>query len=147
MTFRRYLVIAFICVSGAIGDFCLKLGMSHVPQITIDHLGQTVLAVFQPLVFLGIILLIGFFSAYLTALSWADLTYVLPATAVGYIVIALLSRLVLHEQITGYRWAGILLIAGGVGFVTRGPAKTTVNPDIPVTDANMAIPTQDGATV
>ena|SRR5271167_4018276 len=145
MTFRRYLVIAFICISGAIGDFCLKLGMSRVPPITLDHLGQVVLAVFHPLILLGILLLIGFFSAYLTALSWADLTYVLPATAVGYIVIALLSRLVLHEQITGFRWAGILLIAGGVGFVTRGPAKTTTHQGTPVAEGKVVLPAQDGA--
>src|SRR5579872_5961 len=125
MTFRRYMVIAFICVSGAFGDFCLKLGMSKVPPITLDHLGATVSAIAQPLVLLGIFLLIGFFSAYLTALSWADLTYVLPATAVGYIVIALLSRFILHEEISAYRWFGILLITAGVGFVTQGPAKTT----------------------
>jgi len=147
MTFRRYLVIAFICISGAIGDFCLKLGMSRVPPITMSHLDRTIVAVFQPLVLLGIILLIGFFSAYLTALSWADLTYVLPATAVGYIVIALLSRLVLHEQITGYRWAGILLIAGGVGFVTRGPAKTTNQPDSSDLATRVPARTQDGAAV
>ena len=41
----------------------------------------------------GIALLIGFFASYLTALSWADLTFVLPATAFGNVIVALLSQL------------------------------------------------------
>ena len=68
--------------------------------------------------------LLGFFASYLTALSWADLTFVLPSTAFGYIVVAFLARFWLHEPITPYRWAGILLIVCGVGFVANGPSLT-----------------------
>jgi drug/metabolite transporter (DMT)-like permease len=70
------------------------------------------------------VLLIGFFAAYMTALSWADLTYVLPATSIGYVIIALIAKFVLHEQVTTARWIGILLITSGVGFVAGGPAFT-----------------------
>ena len=72
----------------------------------------------------GIALLIGFLSAYLTALSWADLTYVLPATAMGYIITAGMAKVLLHENVTPRRWIGILLITVGVGFITGGPALT-----------------------
>ena len=81
-------------------------------------------AVANPWVIAGILLLLGFFASYLTALSWADLTFVLPSTALGYVVVALLSRFWLHEQISLSRWLGIALITIGVGFVTRGPAYT-----------------------
>ncbi|HEX6495978.1 MAG TPA: DMT family transporter, partial [Acidobacteriaceae bacterium] len=57
-------------------------------------------------------------------LSWADVTFVLPATSFAYVVVALLSRFWLHEQITPARWLGIFCIVAGVGFVTRGPAYT-----------------------
>jgi drug/metabolite transporter (DMT)-like permease len=52
---------------------------------------------------------------------------------VGYIGMAFLARFVLHEQISPLRWAGIVLIAMGVGFVARGPSLT-VEPtaDLPV---------------
>jgi drug/metabolite transporter (DMT)-like permease len=70
------------------------------------------------------VLLIGFFASYLTALSWADLTFVLPATAFGNVIVALLSRFWLHEAISPERWAGILLITVGVGFVAQGPPLT-----------------------
>ena len=57
-------------------------------------------AVFTPWIAAGIALLIGFFASYLTALSWADLTFVLPATAFGNVIVALLSRFWLHETIS-----------------------------------------------
>ncbi len=60
----------------------------------------------------------------MVALSWADLTYVLPATSVGYILLTLIAKFVLHENVTWTRWLGILFISAGVGFVTQGPALT-----------------------
>jgi drug/metabolite transporter (DMT)-like permease len=60
----------------------------------------------------------------MTALSWADLTFVMPATAFGYVVVALLGRFWLHEPVSVYRWAGILLIVCAVGFVADGPSRT-----------------------
>jgi len=65
-----------------------------------------------------------YFSAYLTALSWADLTFVLPSTSLGYVVVAALSRYYLHEQVSTKRWIGILLIVLGTGFVAGGPSLT-----------------------
>ncbi|MFI5105558.1 MAG: EamA family transporter, partial [Terriglobales bacterium] len=56
--------------------------------------------------------------------SWADLTYVLPASAFGYVVTAFLSRFFLHEAVSPWRWAGVLLITCGVGLVARGPSLT-----------------------
>ena len=64
---------------------------------------------------------IGFFCTYLTALSWADLTYVLPATALSYVLMALLAKIFLHEDVTLAHWLGIALITAGVGFVATGP--------------------------
>jgi drug/metabolite transporter (DMT)-like permease len=58
------------------------------------------------------------------ALSWADLTFVLPATAFGNVIVALLSRFWLHEAISIERWAGIVLITLGVSFVAQGPPLT-----------------------
>ena len=81
-------------------------------------------AILNPWVALGIFFLLGFFAAYMTALSWADLTYVLPATSLGYVLLALIAKFFLHEQVTTLRWLGVGLISAGVGFVTQGPALT-----------------------
>jgi len=98
--------------------------MSSLPAISLAHPLELIAAVFHPWIVAGIALLIAFFACYLTALSWADLTYVLPTTAFGYVIIALLGKFWLQEEISPYRWAGILLITLGVGFVARGPSLT-----------------------
>ena len=124
MTFRKYLVLAGVTVFAAAGDSMLSHGMKQTGNISIHHLQGVVLAVLNPWVAIGILLLLAFFATYMTALSWADLTYVLPATSLGYVLLALIAKFLLNEQVTPARWAGILLISAGVGFVTRGPALT-----------------------
>ena len=124
----QYLILALVALCAPLGDSCLARGMSELPAISLAHPLVLLAAVFTPWIAAGIALLIAFFACYLTALSWADLTYVLPTTAFGYVLIALLGRFWLHEYISPYRWAGILLITLGVGFVARGPSRTE-NPD------------------
>jgi uncharacterized membrane protein len=76
-------------------------------------------AVFNPYVALGIALLLVWLFAQMALLSWADLSYVLPVTSIGYVLSALVGKLFMHESITGWRWAGILLIVAGVMLVAR----------------------------
>ena len=102
----------------------LSHGMKQVGSISLHHLQGVILAVLNPWVAIGIALLLAFFASYMNALSWADLTYVLPATSLGYVLLALIARFVLHEQVSASRWVGIALISGGVGFVAGGPALT-----------------------
>jgi hypothetical protein len=83
-------------------------------------------------------LLLAFIIFNMTALSWADLTYVLPATSLGYVLVALIARFGLHEHITPLRWVGIALIAGGVGFVAGGPALTHHEEPVPAAVAAAA---------
>lgn len=124
MTFRKYLVLAGVTLCASIGDSLLSRGMKQVGGISLHRLPDVILAVLNPFVALGILLLLGFFACYMTALSWADLTYVLPATSLGYVLLTLIAKFYLHEAVTASRWIGILLIAAGVGFVTQGPALT-----------------------
>ncbi len=124
MTFRKYLVLTGVALCASLGDSLLAYGMKQAGNISLQHPMKLLLAILNPAVACGIVLLLGFFSCYMTALSWADLTYVLPATSVGYVLIVLIARFCLHENVTTTRWLGVLLISGGVGFVTRGPALT-----------------------
>lgn len=125
MSSRKYLVLGAITVLGALGDVLLARGMKDLGAISIDDLPQAVSALFNPWVALGTLLLIGFLAGYMSALSWADLTYVLPATSLGYVLVALLSQWLLGEHVNLTRWLGILLITGGVGFVAGGPSFTS----------------------
>lgn len=102
----------------------LSRGMKDIGSVSVSHLQSLILAVLNPWIAGGILFLLAFFAAYMTALSWADLTYVLPATSIGYVLLALIAKFVLHEQVTLLRWLGILLIAVGVSLVAGGPELT-----------------------
>jgi drug/metabolite transporter (DMT)-like permease len=125
LTYRKYLVLAGVTVFAAAGDSMLAHGMKQTGSIDIHHLRSVIFAVLNPWVAVGILLLLAFFTSYMNALSWADLTYVLPATSLGYVLLALVARFVLHEQVSPVRWMGIALISGGVSFVAGGPALTS----------------------
>lgn len=124
MTFRKYLVLFGVSVFAAIGDSLLSQGMKQIGGVSLHQLQSIILVVFNPPVALGVLFLLAFFACYMTSLSWADLTYVLPATSVSYILLTLLAKFYLHETISLARWLGVLLISAGVGFVTQGPALT-----------------------
>ena len=137
MTFRRYLILGAVMVGASVGDTFLSAGMKQVGPVSLHHLLTLLIALMNPWVLGGIFFLGLFFACYLTALSWADLTFVLPATGFGYVIIALLSKFWLHEDISAGRWLGIALITLGVGFVTHGPSYT--NHNHPGTEDNDAI--------
>ena len=124
MNLRKYLVLAGVTVFAVAGDSMLSHGMKQVGSISLHHLPSVIFAVVNPWVAIGIFFLLAFFATYTNALSWADLTYVMPATALGYVLLALVARFVLHEHISPLRWIGIALITAGVGFVAGGPALT-----------------------
>jgi drug/metabolite transporter (DMT)-like permease len=124
MTPRRYLVLLIVAVTAPLGDTLLAIGMKRIGPVSLSHPALLFHALLTPYVGLGVAMLIGFFASYTAALSWADLTYVLPTTSIGNVLIALLSRFWLHEQITPARWLGIFLITVGVGFVANGKSYT-----------------------
>ncbi len=99
--------------------------MRDFGAVTLANLSGLLPALLNPWIIVGVLLLICFFSSYLTALSWADLTYVLPATAFSYFIMALLAQRILHEHVTARHWIGIALVTLGVGFVAAGPSRTT----------------------
>lgn len=141
MTLRKYLVLAGVTVFAAAGDSMLSHGMKQTGNISLHHLSGIVLAVLNPWVAVGIVLLLAFFASYMNALSWADLTYVLPATSLGYVLLALVAKFALHEDVSPMRWLGIALISGGVGFVAGGPSLTAhehEHPESPVRSAKDA---------
>jgi len=124
VTFRKYLVLAGITVFSTVGDSLLARGMKQLGGVSLHDVSGLLLAILNPWVTLGIVLLLAFFASYTSALSWADLTYVLPATSLGYVLVALVARVAFHEVISPTRWLGIALIAAGVGFVAAGPSVT-----------------------
>ena len=124
MTFRKYLVLAGVTVFSAAGDSLLARGMKELGNVSLHDPSSLILAILNPWVACGILLLLAFFASYMTALSFADLTYVLPATSLSYVLVALMARFGFHETVSPARWVGIALITAGVGFVAAGPSAS-----------------------
>ena len=124
MTFKKYLILAGITVFSTLGDSLLARGMKELGGLSLHDFSSLLFAILNPWVSIGIMLLLAFFASYMSALSWADLTYVLPATSLSYVLVALIGRIGFHEEISPARWLGIALIAAGVGFVAAGPSLT-----------------------
>jgi drug/metabolite transporter (DMT)-like permease len=129
LRFKTYLLISMMVVFGPLGDVLLGKGMKQVGALTswtpsgLFHFFDTAFAVTT--VWLGIGSLFAFFLAYILVLSWADYSFVQPASSVAYGVVALLGYLVLRETITPTRWAGIIIICAGVFIVGQTPPRTT----------------------
>jgi drug/metabolite transporter (DMT)-like permease len=126
---KQYLILLAVMLTASVGDSLLSRGMSQVGAVDMQHLDLLIRAITNLNVVAGIILLIGFFASYMVALSWADLTFVMPATAFGNVMVALLSRYWLHEHLSVSRWFGILLLTCAVGFVANSPSRTEHSPD------------------
>jgi len=124
VTLRKYLVLAGVAVFAVTGDSLVSNGMKQVGRVALDHLPNIILVVFHPQIALGILFLLAFFACYMAALSWADLTYVLPTTSVSFILLTLVAKFILHENVSLTRWLGVVLISLGIGLVSQGPVLT-----------------------
>ena len=126
---KTRIILAVVVLTNAVGNVMLSYGMKQLGDIStlppLQMLGAGIRALFYPWVGAGVLVLILFQLSYMTALSWADLSYVLPATAVSYIVVALLARFALHEALDLARWTGTALIVLGVMLVARTEVRTT----------------------
>jgi uncharacterized membrane protein len=118
---KTWVCAVIVILSNVFGNFFMKRGMPSELPTALDYI--TVL--FRPSVALGVALLIVWTLSRMALLSWADLSYVLPVTAIGYVLVAILGRVFLDEQISIRRWAGIALIMGGVALVSVGSAPQT----------------------
>lgn len=114
---------------GPLGNVLLGKGMKSIgPDRTSRLLGFLPLiyhALFSPVLWLGIACLLCFFLVHMLLLTWADYSYVQPATALAYASVAILSLLLLGERVTPLRWSGIALICLGVFIVGRTHPNTT----------------------
>ena len=116
------LLVITVVLLNAFGNLLLTWGLRHVPE----HLGLNpagyVQVMANPFTAAGIAMLILWMLTRMTLMSWADLSFVLPVTAAGYIAATLLGCFVLHEAVSADRWAGSVLILAGavlVGMTTK----------------------------
>jgi uncharacterized membrane protein len=121
------MVLAMVVCANA-GDLMLKHGMSQIGavQLTAPGLAHAFrLTVTNGTIWAGIFFLTGFMASYMTVLSWADYSYVMPAGAFGYALLTLMAVVFLHESVSPRRWVGVVLICGGVLLVGQTKPRTT----------------------
>ena len=124
MSFVRYVLLALIVIGSTLGDVYLAKGMKQIGEISLRRWHDLLFAPLNPYVALGTALLMMFYLSYLASLSWADLSYIMPATTFGYVLTALLAHFMLGEHVPLTRWIGIIMITLGVGFITGGGSLT-----------------------
>ena len=130
LSIRTALLLALSVVLGAVGDLLLGAGMKEVGRVEPGSGAALVRALVRTFtngeIWLGVASLLLFFVCYLVLISRVDYSYVQPASAVGYALVAVLAYAVLGEAITVWRWAGIGCICLGVALVGQTPPRTTV---------------------
>jgi len=116
-------VLLLFVVLKAVGNLSLAWGMKHLPAAGANPLSY-IRAMLDPFVAIGVISLIVALLTRMVLLSLADLSFVLPVTAIGYVIATFLGKVVLHEVVTGRRWLGTILITIGAALVGTTGGKS-----------------------
>jgi drug/metabolite transporter (DMT)-like permease len=120
---KTFLLVLVAALVGGTGHVMLSKGMKTVGDLTEAPGsmlgGMLARAMSSPWLLLGVTLQAAFFVLYLTLLSRANVSQVLPMTALDYVVVAVLAQLLLAETLTPARWLGIGFIVVGVVLVSR----------------------------
>ena len=120
-----YGLLLLVTLLKPFSNLFLAWGMKQFPQALSLHPLLYLQAMLDPLVALGIGMQILWLLTRMSLLSVADLSFVLPMTASGYVISTLLGRLVLHEQVSAARWIGAVLISLGAALVASTEQRTT----------------------
>lgn len=121
---RAYGVLTLFIALKAVGNLSLAWGMKHFPVAMSASPLPYLRAMLNPFVALGVAALVLALLTRMALLSLADLSFVLPVTAVGYIIATFLGKTFLHENVTPARWTGTVLIVAGAALVGSGAHKT-----------------------
>ncbi len=126
---RTYLMVLLFIGLKAVGNLSMAWGMKRDTEAVSANPLHYIKAMLDPFVALGVVLLIVSLLTRMALLSRADLTFILPVTAIGYVLATVLGRYFLHEVVTPGRWAGTLLVFAGAALVSSTSESTTTAGD------------------
>src|ERR1700691_3493470 len=117
---RTYTLLTLTVLLNSLGNFLLSVGMKQVGEVRTWSIWPLLSVLARALttgaILTGIASLVLFFLLHLLLLSWADYSYVLPASASGFIVVPLLGHVFGGETVGAVRWVGVLLVSIGVAL-------------------------------
>ena len=119
---KTAMTLSIIILAGSLGDVFIAKGMKRVGEISTLRLRELALIgkgmVRNAAFLLGILCLAISFCAFLAVLSWADLSFIVPATSLSFVVSTLGAKWLLKERINRLRWLGTLLVCVGVALLS-----------------------------
>ncbi len=128
---RTAILLGVVVLAGTLGEICVTHAMKRIgelksfwPRAVLSMLGR---AFRSGWVWLGVGLMALSFYAFLALLSWAPVSFVIPASALSYAVGALGAKFILREDVCATRWTGVLLVCAGVALAWAGEENATVN--------------------
>jgi uncharacterized membrane protein len=123
-TVRTYLLLLLFLGFQSFGNLSLAWGTKHMPETLAADPVVYLRSIVQPGIAIGVAMLILALLVRLALFSVADLSFILPMTAVGYVLAAVFGRVFLHETVSPQRWLAVLLIFGGAVLVSSTPQAT-----------------------
>ncbi|MEK6408152.1 MAG: EamA family transporter [Acidobacteriota bacterium] len=115
-------LIALVVLGGSAGDVLITKGMKQLGEISTLHAGKLLRIAWRAItnryVLTGVLFMAISYFSFLGALRLADLSLVLPATSISFVITTIAARLFLRETISATRWAGILLVCVGVALIS-----------------------------
>ena len=126
---KTYILIALIVLFSSMGNILLSRGMKQIGAVHIASARELVrlfMEIFSSgWIWMGIGSLLLYLVCFMVVLSWADYSYVAPASATVYAVVPLVGHFLLGEKVPPLHWVGILIICLGVGLVRHTAPSTT----------------------
>jgi drug/metabolite transporter (DMT)-like permease len=126
---KTYILLVLMVCFASVGNVLLSRGMKRLGEVrgwSAAEPWRLLVGVFSnPLIWSGIVTLLLFLVCFMVVLSWADYSYVSPASAVVFAVVPLLGHLLFGEPVSTVRWAGVAIICLGVALVGRTAPSTT----------------------
>ena len=126
---KTYISLVLIVLFGSSGNIFLSQGMKQIGAVQIRS-AMDLVRLFVEIftngwIWMGIAALLLFLGCFMVVLSWADYSFVAPASASVYIVVPLVGHFLLGEKVPPLHWIGIMIICVGVGLVRHTPPNTT----------------------
>ena len=126
------IVLILALVVEAVGVVFLSKGLKQIGEVqtvTAREIGRIVSkGATNPSILLGVALEAAFFAALLYLLSQRDVSLIWPLTSLGFVITALAAKIVLNEQVSALRWAGVALIVIGATLVSYSEKAKPANP-------------------
>jgi len=118
---KTFLLLSSLILCSSLGEILSAKGMQQIGDVSFRPralLGAFWRMLRNQYLFFGVVFMAASFFSFISLLSYADLSFVVPLTAVGYITNTLGARFFLHERISRERWLGTLLVACGVSLIS-----------------------------